>query len=204
MVGLEAILQTIATVAAAVAAWMAFRAVSEERKRAREERESSRPYLSFERGEVRPRNAPRAPGQPAPAQPVPGVAEFHGNFINHGRRPASNLRTKVIICVYAPNGPVLSDFDKTMADDFPHGADWHVLFGTYTVTPKSPNAPQCYVVMCVRYDDQLTSKNYAQVFYNVWPGITNGVVSSDIRAASDEERDAFLEVRRDLVREFLL
>ncbi len=193
----------VAAIAAAISAWMAARAVHDSRTSAEEERESRRPYFSFERGEVRPAREPRRADNSQEPAVIEGRVEFHGNLLNRGLRPASNTRAKVVVQDMNFGTVPVMMIEEVMADDFPHGIDWHLMFGHLNVPPDNANCPPLYVVVGVRYDDLITQKHYSQLFVMKWQGIQNGVFSGDIAAGTQVERQQFIENRGNLIEDYL-
>jgi hypothetical protein len=197
---LQAWLTVVSTVAAAVSAIAAWRALKLSHESTVYQREQGRPYFSFEATRMERKQLPSLPGVTGPASLDPSVAVAKGVFKNYGARPATEISSSVFII---PNDEVTPPIEapSSLADDFPPGAEWMAQLGEQTIA--GPQHPGYFFVVGVNYNDPLTKRNYRQLFFMRWPGIQDGIVYGDIVAATKEERTQLIQKHRRLLSHYV-
>lgn len=176
----------IAATGAAVSAYAALKSIRLSGEQAQQQREAQRPYFSFEEVKMEPQRGPQLPGNVGPPPIISNHFVVRGVMINRGLRPALRLRGQAFAIDSQLAGPPLSA-GGTMADEFPPGAQWSLSPGGQVI--QQPNHPGYFLVVGVSYFDFVTQKNYAQLFFMRWPGVTNGTVAGDFQPASAEDAE---------------
>lgn len=150
---------------------------------------ASRPYLSLENLRMEPKRLPSQAGSGQLGPAISNIAVAKSVMINRGQRPAVDLAARVIIIAPDLSG-VHGKIESTLADDFPHGAEWLLQLGEEIL--QTTQHPSFIIVVGVRYFDPQTKTTYRQIFVNRWDGVINGEVMADIVAATRHERDQIL------------
>ncbi|MDT8991449.1 hypothetical protein RQP54_11310 [Curvibacter sp. APW13] len=197
---LQSWLNALSTVAAAVSAIAAWRALKLSHESNVFQREQGRPYFSFEETRMERKPLPTSTSTGGPAELDPNVALAKGLFKNYGARPATEIASSIFIIPTDDSSPPMES-PSSLADDFPPGAEWMAQLGEQTI--NAPSHPGYFFVLGVSYNDPLTKRNYRQLFFMRWPGVKNGVVHGDIIAATREERDRLIHKHRRLLSNYV-
>ena len=186
----------ISAIAACITTYLAARAIKDNNDSKRAEFESGRPYFTFSNFGLRRPTVAKALTTDTEILD-PRLARIEGLISNDGRRHASDVRGVFLIL------PIKKDqstgvFPISIADDVLPKSEWHVGSANISILPKeftgiedSPNLsdPGFFVLVAVQYTDSLASKSHTQCSFMRWPGISNGVISGQLYAASREEKD---------------
>jgi hypothetical protein len=191
---------TLATaIAAATSALAAWRSLKLNNENAQYQKEQGRPYFSFEDVRMERKKLPSSPDSDSHGGFDPSIAIPKGVFKNYGSRPAIEVSASIFL-VFADPTVAPIEMPSSLADDFPPGAEWMAQIGEQTI--NSLNHPGYYVIVGVSYTDPLTKRNYRQLFYARWPGVTDGVVHGDIVVVGKEERLELLQKHRRLLNNY--
>lgn len=189
----------ISALAACVSTYLAARAIRDSKEARQAEFESARPYFTFTNFGLR---------RPAIAKALssetelldPRVARIEGLIANDGRRSASNVSGAILILPIKENAPA-GTFSIGIADDMAPKSEWHIGTAHLDLLPAdfpgneisaSYQDPGFFVMICVRYEDPLTSKKYVQNSFMRWLGISGGIISGNLLSASPEEKNMLL------------
>lgn len=190
----------ISALAACVSTYLAARAIRDSKEARQAEFDSARPYFTFSNfGLRRPTIAKALSSETEMLDPR--VVRIEGLIANDGRRSASNVSGAILIL------PIKKDADAGtfaigIADDMAPKSEWHIGTTHLDLLPSDFRGreisrpyqdPGFFVMICVRYEDPLTSKNYVQNSFMRWLGISDGVISGNLLSASPEEKTMLLE-----------
>jgi len=190
----------ISALAACVSTYLAARAIRDSKEARQAEFDSARPYFTFTNfGLRRPTIAKVLSSETEMLDPR--VARIEGLIANDGRRSASNVSGAILIL------PIKKDADAGtfaigIADDMAPKSEWHIGTAHLDLLPsdfagheisRPYQDPGFFVMICVRYEDPLTSKKYVQNSFMRWLGISDGVISGNLLSASPEEKTMLLE-----------
>ncbi len=141
----------------------------------KEERESVRPYLTFNQS-------------PDVSIAEPGRIAFGFELKNVGLHPASSLYCQTLIVDCALDKDVLHKDQLTMVNLIPYNMTTELVI--HLEPPKGTdlqNLDQHYLVITLKYTDPVLDKKHEQIIYLRWGGSDNGHTLPLFHASKDDK-----------------
>jgi hypothetical protein len=189
----------VSAIAACFAAYFAARALQASNEITRSAFAAARPYFTFlSFGLKRPTVTKALTSDTEILDPTVGFID--GYIRNSGGRPAANVSGSIFV-IPLDTRRESRVFPIGIADDAAPGSDWNVVSGKLQIIPRefpgvdaAPDYvdPGLFVVVGIVYDDPLGTGSFSQASFHRWPGIANGVVSSNLVAATADEKEVLI------------
>lgn len=161
----------VSGVASAIAALAAMVTVYHSRVSWQSERESKRPYFIIEKPGIKPlENSPSF--------------RIQINMENKGVHAAKDLEGNILILKGDLTAQTEFDISFSVANAIP--ANSPTPYYNDSVLLQKDIPPQ-FVVLAIKYLDEILNKNYSQVFYMSWHGVQEGRMHPDFVHTSKED-----------------
>jgi hypothetical protein len=129
------------------------------------QREAARPYLTL---------------KDSPLVRLQDDVNLEFSFINVGIHPAFNMSSKTIVFDESLNSKPVHIDEYAIANDIPHNTPASLLIDMKPeeFSPDVLTVKPYYVVIALYYTDPVIKKNYEQIIYLKWTGISGGTTGS--------------------------
>ncbi|RNC28719.1 MAG: hypothetical protein AWM53_01160 [Candidatus Dichloromethanomonas elyunquensis] len=142
----------------------------------REERESVKPYLTFN-------SSPEVFFTPNKE------LVFLFRFQNSGLHPAENLHIQTMILDCELKGPPLHTDQFSFVNDIPQNAaaDLSIRLDNPSIMLHPKQFNPHYIILNLKYSDPVLGKSHEQIIYLKWPGITEGRAGAILHASKEDK-----------------
>jgi hypothetical protein len=176
----------VSGIASAIAAIAAMFTVYHSRVSWENERESKRPYFIIEKPGIKPLE--KSP-----------PFRIQINMENKGTHAAKGLEGKIMILKADLSSQPEFVFNFSIANAIPSNSPtpW---YNDTLILPK--DLPPQFVVLAIKYTDEILDKSYNQVFYMTWHGVENGLTHPDFVHTSKDDAIKIESYLKEVITEF--
>jgi hypothetical protein len=206
---IRTIITAVSALAASASTFFAARTLVANNEARRAEFDSARPYFTFFGYRLERVGVHKSLTSELEFDPT--RANIKGSVANRGLRRAANVAGSLFILPLDTRAQV-GVFPLNVGDDIAPGSEWEVKSGQLQIIdPNYPGRdvageyrdPGFHVCVALEYEDPLASKRHVQMSFLKWPGISGGVVATDLVAATGEEKNALVVRHRPLLARYI-